>query len=339
MYISVIICTWNRAALLDHTLTEMRKLTIPPGVEWELIVVNNNCSDNTDTVIARHGAYLPIRRLFEGTPGKSFAANLAISQAKGSLLLWTDDDVLVDPDWLAAYVKAAEEWPDVMYFGGSVEPWFAVEPPKWISRNLTLLNAVYAIRRIGTVPRPVDELEFPFGVNMAMKRQVFDTISFDTRIGPRGSDQVHREDMELIGLMKRHGYQGRWVPTASLRHYIPAERLTYSYIWRWQFDEGRTVQRLQDLEDTKLFLGVPLLFGAPRWLVKQYLVYLAKVLLFYPFKNKQWIKAVKAAALTKGIIVEARLQSRAIASGRHAAVSNAGKTSEFHHEAAPAKGF
>jgi glycosyltransferase involved in cell wall biosynthesis len=316
----------------------MRQLKIPSGVKWELLIVNNNCSDDTDTVIARHAVHLPIRRLFERTPGKPFAANLAISQAKGNLLLWTDDDVLVNPDWLVEYDKAAREWPDVMYFGGSVEPWFAVEPPKWISRHLVALNAVYAIRRIGSDPRPVDELEYPFGVNMAMKRQALDSISFDTRLGPRGNDRVHREDMELIGLFKQQGYQGRWVPKASLRHYIPAERLTYRYIWRWYVDESRTVQRLQDPEDVKSLLNVTLLFGAPRWMVRRYLRELARALLLYPFKSEQWLQAMETAAKTKGILLEASVQSRAIASNRRATVSDVAKASEFHHKATSAKG-
>ena len=62
---TVAIATWNRAKLLDRTLTEMHRLRIPPSVEWELLVVNNNCTDQTDTVISNHKKYLPIRRLFE----------------------------------------------------------------------------------------------------------------------------------------------------------------------------------------------------------------------------------------------------------------------------------
>lgn len=67
--ISVAICTWNRAKLLDQTLTQMRRLVVPAGVTWELLVVNNNCTDETDAVIERHETNLPIRRLFESRRG------------------------------------------------------------------------------------------------------------------------------------------------------------------------------------------------------------------------------------------------------------------------------
>ena len=87
MLISVAICTWNHAKLLDQTLAEMHRLCIPDSIEWELIVVNNNCSDETDEVIARHSDKLPIRRLFEPKQGLSNSRNCALASATGKLLL------------------------------------------------------------------------------------------------------------------------------------------------------------------------------------------------------------------------------------------------------------
>ena len=130
MYITVGICTWNRAHLLDQALTSMHKLRIPNGVEWELLIVNNNCTDDTDNVIAKHKAYLPVRRLFERQPAKSFALNHAIREARGEYILWTDDDALVDPGWVVAYSEAFNRWPNAAIFGGPVRPWFPCPPPK-----------------------------------------------------------------------------------------------------------------------------------------------------------------------------------------------------------------
>ena len=107
MNTSIIICTFNRSGLLDKTLERLRCLDVSVCADWEILVVNNNSTDDTDAVIRRHSEHLPIRRLWEPRTGKSHAANLAISEAKGDLLLWTDDDVLVDRDWLKAYVQTA----------------------------------------------------------------------------------------------------------------------------------------------------------------------------------------------------------------------------------------
>src|SRR4051812_37235025 len=104
MLITVAVCTWNRAGLLDRTLSRMCQLRVPEGVEWELLVVNNNCTDETDAVLARYQGRLPLRRLSEPSQGHSHARNRAVRAARGELLIWTDDDVLVEPDWIAGYV-------------------------------------------------------------------------------------------------------------------------------------------------------------------------------------------------------------------------------------------
>src|SRR5262249_35853856 len=136
MKVSVAICTWNRASLLDRTLAAMRRLHIPADVQWELLIVNNNCTDDTDDVVSRHLRNLPIRLVHEQRQGVSNARNQAGAAAEGDLILWTDDDVLVDPDWFLQYLLAASKYPEATYFGGTIEPWFASAPPRWVQRNL-----------------------------------------------------------------------------------------------------------------------------------------------------------------------------------------------------------
>ena len=96
MKISVAICTWNRCQLLRDALQHMARLSIPVGVEWELLIVNNNSTDATDEVARSFAGQLPVRLLFEAKPGKSNALNTAIRQSKGDYILWTDDDTRVD---------------------------------------------------------------------------------------------------------------------------------------------------------------------------------------------------------------------------------------------------
>ncbi len=132
----------------------MRKLRIPDGSDWELLVVNNNSTDATDETIGRHAKNLPIRRIFEPRQGKSHACNTAVAAARGDLLLWTDDDVLVDPDWLSAYSSAARRWPNAVCFGGPVTPWYECPPPRWIEEHRGLLQGMLAVRDYGTEERP-----------------------------------------------------------------------------------------------------------------------------------------------------------------------------------------
>src|SRR5689334_7868892 len=124
MDVTVAICTWNRARLLDSTLAQFCKLRIPDGLTWELLVVDNNSTDDTRAVIEKYSGRLPVRRLLEAEQGASPARNRAIAEAAADLLLFTDGDVLVDEGWLAAYVEAAERWPNAGFFGGLITPWF-----------------------------------------------------------------------------------------------------------------------------------------------------------------------------------------------------------------------
>jgi glycosyltransferase involved in cell wall biosynthesis len=305
MRVTVAICTWNRARLLDQTLTEFHNLRIPAGVEWELIAVNNNSTDDTDAVLARHAFKLPLFSLFERCQGKSYAANLAVQHSRGDLILWTDDDVLVDPEWLAEYVKAAEQWPSATFFGGTIDPWFAEEPPRWIRRHFSKISSVYATRQLGPEVRPLVRDELPFGANMALRRQAFAAQQFNPRFGPSGNSYVPCEETELLKRLQGDGYQGLWVGPARVRHYVPSERLRKKYVWNWFRGMGRYLARKQSYEDCKW------LWGAPRWAIWKYWRNRVQSLFLTPFQGTNWIDAFRDAALCQGIIEESRAVSAA----------------------------
>jgi glycosyltransferase involved in cell wall biosynthesis len=122
MMITVAIPTLNRAESLKRTLESLAAMRIPMDLAWEVLVVNNGGTDHTDQVIDSFVGRLPIRRVVEPKRGVSNARNRAVDEAKGDYILWTDDDVVVDPGWLAAYADAFKRWPDVAVFGGKIVP-------------------------------------------------------------------------------------------------------------------------------------------------------------------------------------------------------------------------
>jgi GT2 family glycosyltransferase len=91
--VSVVIPTHNRAAKLSQTLELLAEQLVP--VRWEVIVVNNRCTDDTDEVVDRAAAAFPtaLRVVHESTPGPSAARNCGIRFARGSLLILLDDDI------------------------------------------------------------------------------------------------------------------------------------------------------------------------------------------------------------------------------------------------------
>ncbi len=257
MKVSVIICTWNRANLLERTLAEMRKLRLPDGVEWELLVVDNNSTDSTAAVIVKHAQHLPIRPIFEARQGKSHACNTAVAAVRGELLLWTDDDVIVDTEWLGAYASASERWPRAVCFGGPVTPWYECSPPAWIERNRGLLQGMLAVRDYGPEERLFSAEEAPFGANMAFRRQVFDELQFDPRLGPNKDTGLIGEETTLLAALRERGCEGVAVPAAKVRHFITAARMTPAYLWRWAYGWGRTTVRM-DRRDGATAPALPL---------------------------------------------------------------------------------
>ena len=105
MDISVIICSYNREDSLRKTLTRLCDLEIPPHLSWELLLVDNNSTDGTRQVCESFIPKLPVRYLFEPLQGVNRARNRAVAEAAGQLLLFTDDDVNMDRNWIAAFAS------------------------------------------------------------------------------------------------------------------------------------------------------------------------------------------------------------------------------------------
>lgn len=297
MHLTVAICTWNRCDMLRQTLEQLTQLRVPAGVEWELLVVNNNSSDATDRVIDSFKERLPIQGLFEGKAGKSNALNLASNTAKGQYIIWTDDDVLVDPDWMIAYHRAFVRWPDAVVFGGAIEPWFEGTPPEWLRTLLPKVGNAYGVRNLGAEPMPLQPPEImPFGANMAVRRDEQLRFMYDTSVGPRPNSNLRGEEIQLVARMLESGLTGWWVPDAKILHFIPAERQTVRHIRSYYSGWGEYVSLLDDTDH-----GEKLWFGRPRWawrgLVEGELRYRVKRVLRRP---EAWIDDLVAASIAHG---------------------------------------
>ena len=262
MRVTVAICTWNRAPLLRRTLDGMTHLKVPPGIEWEVLVVNNRCTDDTDTVLASYVRRLPMRRLFQHRLGLSHARNLAVQEATGRYILWTDDDVAVGPDWLAAYHAAFSRFPDAALFGGPVLPWFAARPPAWLRRAWPQAALYYAIRDCPPEPA-ITPVYVPFGANLAIRTDMQVSHPYDPALGRRGGDLLSGEDAQMVRTILQAGGTGWWVPRAVVRHYLPRERLTIRYLRRVIGRGGEAgASVLRDAHAAHVF-------GRPVWLWKK----------------------------------------------------------------------
>jgi glucosyl-dolichyl phosphate glucuronosyltransferase len=298
MHVTVAICTWNRAKLLDQTLARMRGLTVPTGVSWELLVVNNNCTDDTDAVIAKHADALPLRRLLETKQGLSHARNCALDSMRGDLLIWTDDDVLVDAGWLGAYVEAAAAMPGAGYFGGPVLPWFETAPPADIVGRMPAIRGAFALVDYGPETRQLKPGEAPFGANMAYRAELVRSFRFDPKLGRTGANMIGDEETMLLEKLNGEGRFGLWVGPARVEHFIPKDRATWAHVWKFYHGLGMTGTRRH---------GIPAcstLFGKPRWAVREYRAAKLGGWFFRQLGSPGWVKRFTRAAYLEGIFAE-----------------------------------
>ena len=233
MKFSVVICTWNRAQSLSRLLRSLTKAEQPGGVDWEIIVVNNNCTDDTDTIIGQYRHMLPLKRVFELTPGLSHARNTGIAAASGDYIIWTDDDVTVKRNWLTSYQAAFERWPDASVFGGPIVARFEGHAPDWLETAKRLLPTVYAEINLGDTALMLDASSkaLPFGANLAIRAIEQLKFRYDTRFGRRpGPSIIGFEEIDVLKRILATGKTGWWLPEPPVEHWISPSRQNIDYL-------------------------------------------------------------------------------------------------------------
>ena len=268
---SVLICTYNRADLLRATLASLARMAAARA--WDIIVVDNNSTDATRTVVERFGATspVPVTYLFEGRQGKSHALNTGLIAAGGDLIVFTDDDVEVSEGWLEAACGALDADRSIDYTGGPVRPLWECDPPSWIDRQRSDLWGTLAILDYGPDAFVFEErLQVPLGVNMAVRRSLVDRIGgFHPDLGRRGRLLLGQEQAEFLARARAASARGRYVPAMGVEHVVPASRMTRRYFRRWWYWKGVSralVDRLHQKTELGLELReVPYLAGVPRY--------------------------------------------------------------------------
>jgi glycosyltransferase involved in cell wall biosynthesis len=280
MKITVILCTLNRCQSLAATLESIAASKLPDGVQWEVLVVDNNSTDRTREVTENFHRRYPdhFRYVFESQPGKSFALNTGIREARGGVLAFVDDDVTVDPNWLHGLTAALDdkEWAGV---GGRTLPTEALAIPRWLSPDL--VGALCAYFDSGDVPCELDRA--PYGANMAFRKEMFEKYGFfRTDLGPSPNPEIPRpnEDTEFGRRLMSAGERIRYEPSALVRHPVPKERLRKEYFLAWWFDLGRASMR--EVGRRRDVLGIP----------RPYLSILKYGLVLIPTRTLRWVLAL-----------------------------------------------
>jgi glucosyl-dolichyl phosphate glucuronosyltransferase len=276
MRYTVVISTYNRSASLADTLAALaRTRTSHP---WEVLVVDNNSTDDTAAVVRRLAGDYPValRYIHEPTPGKYAAMNTAIAVAHGEIVAATDDDAVVNPDWLEQAGVALDEL-RCDFVGGPVSPLWGQAPPSWLDLSKPAIQKVLALLDYGSAVREFGVgIGWPLGVSVAYRREVFAKVGpFDPSLGRKAGTLRSQAQREWHLRARALGCRGFYVPGMHVQHRVEIERLQKQYFRRWYYWHGISRARLYygygfDLEEpeaARYDRPLPSLFGVPRRLI------------------------------------------------------------------------
>ena len=195
---------------VEQALNSLTRLQVPPGLEWEVVVINNNSPDGTTAVLESFVSKLPLRHFLETNQGIAFARNRAAREAGGDVVLWTDDDIQVKPNWLARYASEIASHSDCGFFGGPVELLFEGNPPQWLLDGLDSVGGALGQVKIPGYLAIGEGPELPFNCNMAVRREHHLSMPYDTRYGRKAGSLVSGEETVFMRELLARGIKGRW---------------------------------------------------------------------------------------------------------------------------------
>lgn len=215
-FISIIICTRNRADSLKLTLDSFAVVIVPEGWKAELLVVDNGSRDHTrDVVGAAQLRNILLRYAYEPMPGLCHARNTGLVETCGNIILFTDDDIRVSPNWLEGMCRPIFEGKADAVQGG-------VKPAPHLERRwLTGMLRVWMAAVEDPVRPPAGLL---VGANMAFHRRMIEvTGGFDLRLGPGAAG--YYDDTIFGWTLKRAGKRILYRPEILVEHHFDPDRL------------------------------------------------------------------------------------------------------------------
>jgi len=232
--ISFIVCTYNRDRYIFECLSHLA-MQGDALSDVEIIVVNNNSTDNTEAEIKRFlDAYpsAPVRVLFESNQGLSYARNRGLMESAGDVIVFLDDDAFVSDNYVSSLKRYLSDYPDMMAFGGRIEPLFEDGlRPCWLSKwSMSWLSAIDK----GNGVCLFEGKAFPIGANMGFRRSCIEKCGmFDTALGRSSKNLIGGEEKAYFYRISGLGLKVYYFPELFALHLIPASRTTFDYIRRF----------------------------------------------------------------------------------------------------------
>lgn len=234
---SVVICSRNpKPDYLGRVFESLSRQTLPPD-NWELLVVDNA----SDVPLAQHwqlSSHPHARHLVETELGIAAARRRGIREVAADVIVFVDDDNVLDETYLSEVVRIKREWPLLGVWGsGSIRGDYEIPPPESLEPHLPLL----ALREAST-PCWGNVVEIsesiPWGAGLCVRREVAEAYcrlcekSSLPLTGRRGDSLLGGEDKEIAHVCCARGLGIGVFPELKITHLIPKNRLSEDYLVR-----------------------------------------------------------------------------------------------------------
>lgn len=280
--LSVVICTYNREKYIYNVLRSIAENGFSKD-RYEIVLVNNNCTDNTEAECLRFKNDFPdiaFHCFHEPNQGLSYARNCGIRESKGDIIIYVDDDALVNKEYLQTYADFFVQNEKAVAAGGPIVPQYETAEPDWMSHYTRML--LTGALDLGPKEREFPKGSFPGGGNVAYRKSVFDHVGlFNVELGRKGNSLIGAEEKDLFDKMETLGMKFYYLPNAILYHIIPERKLTKDYLKRLSLGIGQSERyRTKSISEKKYF----------RRLVQEFVKWCGTIILWIGFALKGQFK-------------------------------------------------
>lgn len=236
MKITTIICTYNRGSILNVVL-ESLCAQIRNMDSFEIIVIDNNSNDDTESIIKDYQIVEPrIKYILERNQGLSYARNIGATEATNDWLFFLDDDAKLLPDSLSHIIEMTKEF-DLCT--GIWKAWYKSPPPKWLphSTGNYILKGTDEIRDIG-------EDFVSGGVMLINKQKLLEIGGFPTHLGMTGDKVAYGEETYVEEEFKKRGWKVGINPNIVIDHLVGEHKYKLNWHLESAYAKGRDTQMI-----------------------------------------------------------------------------------------------
>ena len=240
MKATVVICTYNRSNFLQKAISSLQNQDFPLD-QYEIVIVDNNSSDNTKEVVNDFIKDSPVKISYipEKRQGLSFARNTGVDNSSGEIVAFMDDDAEAERQWLASLAELFNN-PKVAAAGGPVKPIWHGTKPAWLSEKWIPYLSIREYKELSGRKTFTDGT-YPIGTNMSFRKNVLIEVGqFPVILGRRGEDLTSNEEIAVCQKIKARGWKLGFSPEAIVHHHIRDDRLHKEWFYKRAYWQGKS---------------------------------------------------------------------------------------------------